>query len=162
MILSIIFALLLSAQEKDRGEKIEGDTYKNERLGLNISLPEGQWHAKDRSQGGATVFSLSSPEWEDFNLTLVMMPSAIGIKTAEDRNMQLSNYFGDKFQKVAIEKGTIDGRETGILIYNHVGKEATQRIYTHVFVIEDQTYLLTLSGPEPKWIENQQNLENYV
>jgi len=162
--LALIFALIflspLFPQDNESGDEIEGNVYKNERLGLMIPLPEGQWYVKDTSQGGASVFVLTSPEWEDFNLVLVMMPSAIGIRTAEDRNAQLSNYFGEKYEKVAIAKGSIDGRETGILIYNYKGEEANQRSYTHVFVVDKQTYLLQLSGPEPQWLENQPKLEN--
>jgi len=162
VILSIVVlsTLLLLGQEQDRGEKIEGDTYENERLGLKIRLPEGPWFVKDTSQGGATVFVLSSPGWKEFNLLLVMMPAAIGIRTAEDRNAQLSNYFGEKYEKVAIETGSIDGRQTGVLIYNYKSKKENQRSYTHVFVADDQTYLLQLSGPEPKWLENQEKLKN--
>lgn len=160
LISTLVFSCPLYPQDSERGDKIEGDVYKNERLGLMIHLPEGQWHIKDSSRGGAVVFILTSPEWEDFNMVLVMMPSAIGIKTAEDRNTQLSNYFGEKYEKVAIEKGSIDGRETGILIYNYKGEESNQRSYTHVFVDNKQTYLLQLSGPEPKWLENEQKLEN--
>ncbi|MFC2165262.1 M1 family metallopeptidase [Acidobacteriota bacterium] len=160
LILTSIFVFPLYPQDGEKGDKIEGDLYKNERLGLTIPLPAGEWYVKDTSQGGAAVFVLSSPEWGDFNLVLVMMPSVIGIKTAEDRNAQLSNYFGDKYEKVAIEKGSIDGRETGILIYNYKGEEANQRSYTHVLVVDKQTYLLQLTGPEPKWLENEQELEN--
>ncbi|MFH1933536.1 MAG: M1 family aminopeptidase [Pseudomonadota bacterium] len=160
LILALVFLCPLYPQDSEKGDKIEGDVYKNERLGCMIQLPEGQWYVKDTSQGGAAVFVLTSPEWGDFNMVLVMMPSVIGIKTAEDRNTQLSNYFGEKYETVAIEKGDIDGRETGILIYNYKGEEANQRSYTHVFVVNKQTYLLQLSGPEPKWLENEQKLES--
>jgi len=159
LVFIVMISMLSFGQEKDRGERINGSTYENERLGLKIALPEGEWYAKDTSQGGAAVFMLSSPEWEDFSLLLVMMPSAIGIRTAEDRNVQLSNYFGDKYEKVAIKEGRIDGRETGILIYDYKDKEINQRSYVHVFVAARQTYLLQLSGPEPQWADKGQELE---
>ncbi len=60
LILTLIFLSPLYPQDSEIGDKIEGDVYKNERLGLTIQLPEGQWYVKDTSQGGATVFVLSN------------------------------------------------------------------------------------------------------
>lgn len=156
-----MFSMLLVGQKEERGDKIEGDVYKNERLGLMVQLPAGEWYViEDKSQGEAAVFALTSPEWEDFNMVLVMMPSARGIRSAEDRNEQLSNHFGDEYEKVAIEKGSIDGRETGLLIYNFKGGETNQRCFTHVLVIDKQTYLLHLSVPEAQWLEYKKNVES--
>ncbi|MBN1224553.1 MAG: hypothetical protein JXB23_14990 [Candidatus Aminicenantes bacterium] len=153
LILVVTFALslLLLSQENIAGEKIEEDVYKIDRMGLSVRLPEGEWYAKDSSQGVAWVFTLTNRKWSGFSLVLVMMPSAIGIRSAEDRNLQLSNYFGDKYEKVGIEKGRIDGRETGVLIYNYKDKAVNQRSLTHVFVVDDQTCLLQVSLPDQYW-----------
>jgi len=156
----ILFLSTLLSQEDPKGEKIEGGIFKIDRMGLSVRLPEGEWYAEDSSQGVAQVFTLTNAGWKGFNWVLIMMPSAIGIRTAEDRNSQLSNYLADKYEKIAIEKGTIDGRDTGVLIYNYRGDKGNQRSLTHVIVIGDQIYLLQLSGPESGWEKDAQKLED--
>lgn len=156
LILSV-FALIspLLAQEIQKGIKIEGNLYENEKLGIRIRLPEGNWYYEDKSQGPASVILLSNPEVEKFNFTIIIMPAVIGIKTAEDRDAQLSSFFGDKYKRVELSPGVIDNRETGVLVYDLVVADTmVTRVYTHVLVIEDNTYMAQVSGPRDQWEEN--------
>jgi len=156
--IAVVQWLPLFARENPRGERIEGDVFKKENMGLSARLPKGEWFAKDTSQGAAQVFTLTNTAWKDFHLVFVMMPSAVGIRTAEDRNVQLSNHFGDKYEKIAIQRGRIDDRETSVLVFNYKGEKANQRNLSHVIVIGDQTYLIQVSGPESEWEANHKKI----
>ena len=153
LILSILALISpLSAQEGQKGIKIEGNLYENESLGIKVRLTEGNWYYEDKSQGPASVIVLSNPEVEKFKFTIVMMPAVIGIKTAEDRDAQLSSFFGDKYKRVELGKGEIDNRETTVLVYDLVVADTlTTRVCTHVLVVEDNTYMMQVSGPKDQW-----------
>lgn len=149
-----IFVLIspLSAQESQKVIKIEGNLYKNESLGIKVRLTDGNWYYEDKSQGPASVIVLSNPEVEKFHLTIILMPAAIGIKTAEDRDAQLSPYLGDKYKRVELGRGEIDNRETSILVYDLVVSDTlTTRVLTHVLVVEDNTYMMQVSVPKDQW-----------
>ncbi len=153
LILSILVLISpLSAQDGQKGIKIEGNLYENESLGIKVRLTEGNWYYEDKSQGPASVIVLSNPEVEKFKFTIVMMPAVIGIKTAEDRDAQLSSFFGDKYKRVELGRGKIDNRETTVLVYDLVVADTlTTRVCTHVLVVEDNTYMMQVSGPKDQW-----------
>lgn len=153
LILSVLALISsLSAQESQKGIKIEDNLYENENLGIKVRLPEGNWYYEDKSQGPASVIVLSNPKVEKFNFTIIMMPAVIGIKTAADRDAQLSSLFGDKYKQVELGKGKIDNKETSMLAYNLVVADTlVTRVYTHVLVVGDCTYMLQLSGPSDQW-----------
>lgn len=158
----LVLALIspLSAQESQRGTKIEGNFYENKKLGVRIRLPEGNWYYEDKSQGPASVVVLSNPEVEKFNFSIIMMPVVIGIKTAEHRNSQLSLIFGDKYKQVELGQGVIDKRETGVLVYDLVVADTlVTRVYTHILVIEDNTYMVQVSGPKEQWEDKYQQFK---
>ena len=152
ILLTLVFIISpLSAHESQKGTKIEGNFYKNKQLGMKVKLPEGNWYYEDKSQGPASVIVLSNPEVEKFDFTIIMMPAVIGIKTAEDRDAQLSSFFGNKYKRVKLGKGEIDNRETGVLVCYFVADTLTARVYTHVLVVEDNTYMVQVSGPNNQW-----------
>lgn len=151
ILLAWVFISPLSAQESQTGTKIEGNFYQNEGLRIKVRLPEGNWYYEDKSQGPASVMVLSNPEIQKFHFTIIMMPAVIGIKTAEDRDAQLSSFLGEKYKRVELGKGEMDKKETQTLVYDLVTDTLITRVHTHVLVVGDQTYMLQVSGPREEW-----------
>jgi|GEM_PF-4319033 len=153
LIISVISIVSpLSAQDSQKQIEIEGNLYENPNLGIKIRLPEGSWYYEDKSQGPASVVVLSNRKVEKFNFSITMMPEAIGIRTAEDRDAQLSLFFGNKYKRLELNKGKIDNKETGVLVYDlQVADTLVARAYSHILIVDGNIYIAQVSGPKDEW-----------
>ncbi|MCD4782741.1 MAG: hypothetical protein K8T10_02805 [Candidatus Eremiobacteraeota bacterium] len=160
VIISISITLPAIAGESAKGKKIEGDTLKNERVGVIIKLTDGEWYSKEITRSISEILTLTRPDIEDLMFSISVSPAGIGSKNAKDRHSKLSSYLGDKYRKVKFDKGNVGGKETDVLVYDIIKEEKpVKRVTMHILVLGKNAYMIQCVTKKDNWKKYQDHFK---
>ncbi len=145
MLRMFLFSVVLcAAAQNPAGQPY---TWKNQELGVSITLPDKKWQLSDRSQGSAKVFIFSPSKNIATRCTVLYLPVAVLPEGLLGRESQIKAALGDRYKRVAYETDALGGQEVQRLEYAAIGNTTLE-----YGLRRDDFYLIfQLSAPDHVW-----------
>ena len=155
ILMTLTFVLPCRTQQAENKNKIEGDVYRNEKMGVQVRLPDGEWYLEERIAEPATIVILTNSTWASFQFRITMISTDMQVLTAEDLKSLLPMRYGSNYQILEMGEGNLGDVKTSTLYYEFTKDKTVSRAFVHVFVIGENSYQVYALSDKENWEDKQ-------